>query len=151
MAQINMSKTIFQPAFYVWLCLLLFHFDFANASKDRGLRKQREFLKWDVKEQLNNLGLSEHCKALEYPEAYYHSYVFLRKSQGRGLQNIPCAHTCAWMILSLEASACSSVLLISLPLVHKSLQCFCATGSYTFVGAELSHSPKLWPWVYKAL
>lgn len=36
-------------------------------------------------------------------------------------------------------------------IITQMITSFCAMSSYTSVGALLSHSPKLWPWVYKAL
>lgn len=62
----------------------------------------------------------EHCKALEYPEAYYHSCTFLRKVAAK--QPLYRAHM--HLDDAGEASACSSVLLIPLPSVHKSLHAF---------------------------
>lgn len=147
MAQINMSKTIFQPAFSGWLCLLLFRFDFTNTSKELRIKKKCEFLKSDIKDLLNILGLSVKLwNILRLIITVAHFSGRLRED-GCKTSPVPRTYALGWCCRGFSLLICAA----HPPAIStQKLTCFCPTGSYTSVGAELSHSPKLWPWVYKA-
>lgn len=120
-------------------------FNFATVLEELRIKKTTLSSEvWSV------LVLSEQCKVLEYSVSFSQLCICQESSKGGGCKASPKLHTCpvGWCSGDVRLFICADHPPV---IITQMITSFCVMSSYTSVGALLSHSPKLWPWVYKAL